>query len=137
MTQSIQLGIDVGSTTVKIAALDHDNKIIYQNYMRHYSDLYTSVETIISDALKHIGDVDCHVEVVDAVKHFRNFELIAVLIAGSIHPGSFVDADRRHDKRRIVAPIADYLPFFRAFSHARAIISPISAALRALCDLCV
>ena len=57
MGKEIRLGIDVGSTTVKIAALDDKNNLIYQKYMRHYSDLYTSVEAVFSDALKSLGDI--------------------------------------------------------------------------------
>ncbi len=56
MGKEICLGIDVGSTTVKIAALDENNKLIYQKYMRHYSDLYTSVEAVLLDALESLGD---------------------------------------------------------------------------------
>ena len=61
MTKHLSIGIDVGSTTVKIAALDENDNLIYQNYMRHYSDLFTSVEAVISDAQKHLGDVDAKI----------------------------------------------------------------------------
>ncbi|MCK5130094.1 MAG: 2-hydroxyglutaryl-CoA dehydratase, partial [Clostridiales bacterium] len=56
-----RLGIDVGSTTVKIVALDEENNILYQKYQRHYSDLYTSVESILSDALSNLGDIQASV----------------------------------------------------------------------------
>lgn len=58
---NIKLGVDVGSTTVKIVALDDSNNIIYQKYMRHYSDLYTSVELILTDAVTNLGDIDISV----------------------------------------------------------------------------
>ena len=61
MGKEILFGIDVGSTTVKIAALDDKNNLIYQNYMRHYSDLYTSVEAVLSDALNSLGDIKAKV----------------------------------------------------------------------------
>ena len=35
----LHIGLDVGSTTVKIAVLDDENKTFYKNYQRHYSDL--------------------------------------------------------------------------------------------------
>ncbi len=56
-TDKIRLGIDVGSTTVKIAAIDENNNLIYEKYMRHYSDLFTSVEHILMDVLTNLGDV--------------------------------------------------------------------------------
>ena len=58
MGKILKLGIDVGSTTVKIAALDEDNNLIYQKYMRHYSDLFTSVEAVLLDAHEALGDVE-------------------------------------------------------------------------------
>lgn len=57
----IRVGIDVGSTTVKIAALDAKNNLIYQKYMRHNSDLYTSVKQILSDAYLNLGDISISV----------------------------------------------------------------------------
>lgn len=52
----LRLGLDVGSTTVKVAALDPGGQLVYQDYMRHYSDLYTSVERILSSARTALGD---------------------------------------------------------------------------------
>jgi len=57
MNKEIRLGVDVGSTTVKIAALDENNNLVYQKYMRHYSDLFTSVEAVFFDAINYLGDV--------------------------------------------------------------------------------
>lgn len=57
----IQLGLDVGSTTVKIAALDINNNLVYQKYMRHNSDLYKSVRDILADAYNSLGDIDISV----------------------------------------------------------------------------
>ncbi|MGY3765290.1 acyl-CoA dehydratase activase-related protein [Vagococcus vulneris] len=35
----IRLGIDVGSTTIKCIVLDHEGKILYSTYERHFSDI--------------------------------------------------------------------------------------------------
>ena len=40
----MRLGIDVGSTTVKLILLDDDNKIIYQKYERHMSSVFDKVK---------------------------------------------------------------------------------------------
>ena len=40
-----KLGIDIGSTTVKIAILDENNQILFSDYERHFANiclLYTS-----------------------------------------------------------------------------------------------
>ena len=36
---TLHLGIDVGSTTVKLAVLNDDNKIVYAKYQRHHTDV--------------------------------------------------------------------------------------------------
>ena len=38
------LGIDIGSTTVKIAVLDQDNEVLFSDYERHFANIQ---ETLI------------------------------------------------------------------------------------------
>ena len=33
------LGIDIGSTTVKIAMLDEENEVLFSDYERHYANI--------------------------------------------------------------------------------------------------
>ena len=33
------LGIDIGSTTVKIAILDEENEVLFSDYERHYANI--------------------------------------------------------------------------------------------------
>ena len=33
------LGIDIGSTTVKIAVLDQDNEVLFSDYERHFANI--------------------------------------------------------------------------------------------------
>ena len=35
----MRIGIDVGSTTVKVAVLDENDKLIYGDYQRHRADI--------------------------------------------------------------------------------------------------
>ncbi len=34
---ALRIGIDIGSTTVKVVVLDEDNKLLFRSYERHYS----------------------------------------------------------------------------------------------------
>ena len=34
---SLRIGIDIGSTTVKVVVLDEHNKLLFRSYERHYS----------------------------------------------------------------------------------------------------
>jgi predicted CoA-substrate-specific enzyme activase len=52
-----KVGIDIGSTTVKLVALDDDNKLIYDEYIRHFSDIKNAVIKLIKDCYATLGDV--------------------------------------------------------------------------------
>ena len=45
--EMIRIGIDVGSTTVKIVALDSMNKILFSHYSRHLSDIFYKAAEIL------------------------------------------------------------------------------------------
>jgi len=45
----LHLGIDIGSTTVKIALLDKRDNLLYHRYNRHHADLFTTLKKIFKD----------------------------------------------------------------------------------------
>ena len=45
----MKLGIDVGSTTVKLVLLDDENKILYKRYERHMSSVFEKVAELLED----------------------------------------------------------------------------------------
>ena len=47
----IRIGIDVGSTTVKIAVLDDNDILIYSDYERHRADIRSTIITVVNQAL--------------------------------------------------------------------------------------
>ena len=51
-----RMGIDIGSTTVKLAILDHENRLIYSDYRRHLSDIRSSLSQLMEDCHKELGD---------------------------------------------------------------------------------
>lgn len=55
------MGIDVGSTTVKMVVLDSSNNMLFSNYIRHYSDIKNTVKTLFEEAAKALGDTKCTV----------------------------------------------------------------------------
>ncbi len=50
------LGIDIGSTTVKIAILDKESNIIFSDYQRHYANIQETLASIIKKAYDELGD---------------------------------------------------------------------------------
>lgn len=58
-----KLGIDVGSTTIKVVALDSYNKVIYNDYRRHFSDIKNTLIDALEECFKKIGNFDLKITV--------------------------------------------------------------------------
>ena len=41
-----RLGIDIGSTTVKVAIIDDDNRILFADYERHFANIQETLNSI-------------------------------------------------------------------------------------------
>lgn len=39
MDKIVRVGVDIGSTTIKMVVLDEDNKLIYKTYRRHMANI--------------------------------------------------------------------------------------------------
>ncbi|MDO5695584.1 MAG: acyl-CoA dehydratase activase-related protein [Eubacteriales bacterium] len=50
MKKVLRLGLDVGSTTVKVVVLDEQSREIFKEYRRHLSDVRNAVSKIVHDA---------------------------------------------------------------------------------------
>ncbi|HBC95914.1 MAG TPA: hypothetical protein DC034_03840, partial [Clostridium sp.] len=50
MENLFHVGLDIGSTTVKIVVSDIKDSIIYQKYQRHFSDIKKTITKIIKGA---------------------------------------------------------------------------------------
>ena len=51
------MGIDVGSTTVKLLVEDQEHQSIYSKYQRHYSDVKPAIESLIKEVQEHYGNL--------------------------------------------------------------------------------
>ncbi|MCU6735452.1 2-hydroxyacyl-CoA dehydratase [Diplocloster agilis] len=52
------LGIDIGSTTVKIAILDQDKNILFSDYERHFANIQETLASLLEKAHAQLGDVE-------------------------------------------------------------------------------
>ncbi len=52
MKKVLNVGLDIGSTTVKIVALDNKKNIVYKDYRRHYSDTKKTIKDLLKELLK-------------------------------------------------------------------------------------
>ena len=53
----LRLGIDVGSTTVKLVLLDGSGTIVYSRYERHMSNVFEKAGELIQDLMDEKGDI--------------------------------------------------------------------------------
>ncbi|WP_373899066.1 acyl-CoA dehydratase activase-related protein [Haloimpatiens sp. FM7315] len=56
MEKILHLGLDVGSTTVKLVILNSYEKIIYKKYQRHFSDIKKTIIKVINEAKSELKD---------------------------------------------------------------------------------
>ena len=54
---ALRIGIDVGSTTVKLAVLDDNDQIVWSIYERHHSDVRATIAHVLEAAAEHYGNV--------------------------------------------------------------------------------
>ena len=59
----MKLGIDVGSTTVKLVVLDDENNILYSRYERHMSNVFEKVAELFENLKETMGDVSFNVTI--------------------------------------------------------------------------
>ena len=50
------LGIDIGSTTVKVAVLDENKTLLFSAYERHYANIQQTLASLIKQAQEKLGD---------------------------------------------------------------------------------
>ena len=56
-TKTAALGIDIGSTTVKIAILDQDHNILFSDYERHYANIRETLSALLEKAYSQLGNL--------------------------------------------------------------------------------
>lgn len=54
------LGIDIGSTTVKIAILDEQHHILFSDYERHYANIRETLSALLNKAYGKLGNLTLH-----------------------------------------------------------------------------
>lgn len=52
-----RLGIDIGSTTVKIALMDEENNLLFSDYERHFANIQETLADLLQKAKNQTGDL--------------------------------------------------------------------------------
>lgn len=64
MSVPFRIGIDIGSTTIKIVILDSDDNILFSSYTRHRSDIRSTMISSLEEALKKIDDENAELSII-------------------------------------------------------------------------
>ena len=51
------LGIDIGSTTVKIAILNEQHDLLFSDYERHFADIQNTLARLLDKAYQALGEI--------------------------------------------------------------------------------
>ena len=54
------LGIDIGSTTVKVAVLDDNRNMLFSDYQRHYANIQETLSSLLQKAYDLLGNIEIH-----------------------------------------------------------------------------
>ena len=57
MNQCYRIGIDIGSTTVKVAVIDDNNKILFADYERHYANIQETLASLLKKCKGELGEL--------------------------------------------------------------------------------
>ena len=60
ISKDYTLGIDIGSTTVKIALLDSERNIVFSDYKRHFANIQETLAELLKEASKVSGNIILH-----------------------------------------------------------------------------
>ena len=63
MQKSLRMGIDVGSTTVKVVLLDEQDNYLYKKYIRHYANILDTVHTLLQEAQVGYEEAKVHIAI--------------------------------------------------------------------------
>lgn len=82
-----KMGLDVGSTTVKILVADDQNEIVYARYKRHLSDVRNTIAELFEECYNTLGNIQTTIAMtgsggVDISKHLK-IPFVQEVIAGT------------------------------------------------------
>lgn len=90
----LHLGLDVGSTTVKIVVLNEQLDILFSSYKRHFSDIKSSVKNLVSEAYSRFKNENITIMVTGsgglAVNKWLDIPFIQEVVASSTAIRKFI-----------------------------------------------
>jgi predicted CoA-substrate-specific enzyme activase len=85
--EQYRLGIDIGSTTVKLALLDGEDQLVYSDYRRHLSDIRSTLQQLAKECYQKLGEIPVRICITGSgglsVSKWLNFTFVQEVIACS------------------------------------------------------
>ena len=95
MSELLHVGLDVGSTTVKIIVMDKNGNTLYKNYQRHFSDTKNTVCSVLEDLL---------------LKYPSNTFTVALTGSGAMSAAKFLGVDFIQEVVSCKRAVEKYIP---------------------------
>ncbi len=93
---TLHLGIDVGSTTVKLAILDAANEIKYAVYRRHHADVRATIVEVLAEAAEDFGNESTTIAITGSggllLAQWLGVEFVQEVIASKTAVETFIPA---------------------------------------------
>ena len=94
MDKRINIGLDVGSTTVKIVVLNEKRQLLYSKYQRHYSDIRSTILELINKTYSHFKEFQVTITVTGSgglsVSKWLNIPFVQEVIAATTTVENFI-----------------------------------------------
>ncbi|MDD4692412.1 acyl-CoA dehydratase activase-related protein, partial [Eubacterium aggregans] len=88
MTKKCKIGLDVGSTTIKVVVLDEENTMIFKAYRRHLSNIREMMAVLLQETYTLIGNVPVTISVTGSggllVSKWIDVAFVQEVVAGTI-----------------------------------------------------
>lgn len=89
-----KIGLDIGSTTVKLVVLNDKNIIKYSQYKRHYSDIRNTIIELVNECYGELGNIECKINITGSggisVSKWTDIQFVQEVIACSKTVETFI-----------------------------------------------
>jgi predicted CoA-substrate-specific enzyme activase len=88
MKSEFKMGIDIGSTTIKVVVINDQNEIIYKEYRRHLSNIKVTIIDLLQETYKKLGDIHAQVCVTGSgglmISQWLGIPFVQEVVAGTL-----------------------------------------------------
>ncbi|KNZ41062.1 2-hydroxyacyl-CoA dehydratase [Acetobacterium bakii] len=88
MKNNLKMGIDIGSTTIKVVVINNKNEIIYEEYRRHLSNIKITIVNLLKETYEKLGNLNLRVCVTGSgglmISQWLKIPFVQEVVAGTL-----------------------------------------------------